>query len=84
MEARLAKLRALQEDLNREQKRLDQEAQELEVAERVFGRLEAEADVKVLPYTPPSTRHDSLFSDNDSADMPPMASSALRTKLERA
>jgi hypothetical protein len=81
LETRRTRLHTILEDIHREQQRLESEAQELDVAERVLGRLETEAEIKVLPYTPPVVRRGQISSETDAFDL------ALKTdvsKLERA
>jgi hypothetical protein len=85
LESQQAKILGILDDLHREQQRLENEAKELDVAERVFNRLseELEAELKVLPYNPPIARRNPIFSESDVIDLGPDAESAV-SKLERA
>jgi hypothetical protein len=64
LESRQARIVSILEDVHREQQRLELESQELEVAERVLSRLESEAEIKVLPYTPPIARRGQIPPDD--------------------
>jgi hypothetical protein len=85
LESQQAKISALLDDLHREQQRLEQEAKELEVAERVFTRLneELEAEFKVLPYNPPSVRRKPHDTEFDVIELG-LDAEELVSKLERA
>lgn len=83
LEGRRTRIVAILDDIHREQERLEHEAQELEVAERVFSRLESESEIKVLPYEPPAVRRSRISSEADVFDLG-LTGEAGVAKLERA
>ncbi len=83
LDSRRARILAILDDIHREQERLEHESQELDVAERVFCRLESEAEIKVLPYEPPTVRRNRVPSESG-LDLGLSAEAASVAKLERA
>ncbi len=67
LESQQAKILELLRDIDREQQRLQHEAQELDLAEQVVNRLlqELETDVKIVPYSPPILRRKPLDAESD-------------------
>jgi hypothetical protein len=83
LESRQARILAMLDDIHQEQQRLEHESQELDVADRVFSRLESESEIKVLPYEPPALRRHRISSETDVLDLSLTAESGV-AKLERA
>ena len=83
LDSRRARILSILEDIHREQDRLEHESQELEVADRVFSRLESEAEIKILPYEPPAVRRGRISSETDVMDLGLGAELGV-AKLERA
>ena len=83
LQSRQERILAILDDIHREQERLEQESQELDVAERVFSRLESESEIKVLPYEPPTVRRNRISSESGVLDLSLTAEAGV-AKLERA